>query len=130
MNVSGEKTGKYKILIVEDNLENAALMAEMLEVACGHSVVWTKNGHLALKEVSEQDFDVILMDIRMPEMSGFESSRQIRQLGYDMPIIAITSDATCLGNKELKNSGINSMVLKPFKFKQLEAAIEQAIGIN
>ena len=128
MDTSFAKTGRYKILIVEDDQTNAVLLTEMLEAVRGHSVVWTRNGHLALMAVCGQSFDVILMDIRMPEMSGFESSRQIRQLGCELPIIALTSDVTCIDNEELKRSGINFTVLKPFKLKQLDAAIEMAIG--
>jgi len=129
MDAQAMKTGRYKILIVEDDQTNAMLLTQMLEAARGHSVVWTRSGNLALKAVCGERFDIILMDIHMPEMSGFESSRQIRQLGYEVPIIALTSDATCVENDEVKRSGINLTVLKPFKFKQLEAAIERAIGV-
>jgi len=130
MDAAAVKTGRYKILIVEDDQTNAMLLTQMLEAARGHFVVWTRNGPLALKAVCDESFDVILMDIHMPEMSGFESSRQIRQLGYEVPIIALTSDATCIENEEIKSSGINFTVLKPFRFKQLEAVIESAVGLT
>lgn len=122
------KTERYKILIVEDDPANAVLLTEMLESVRGHSVVWARNGHLALSAVCRGNFDVILMDIHMPGMSGLESSRQIRQLGCEVPIIALTSDVTCLENEEIKVSGINYTVLKPFKFRQLETAIARAVS--
>jgi len=92
----------------------------------GLSCTIVNNGREAVKEVSESSFDVVLMDIEMPELNGFDAAEEIRQLdsaGKNTPIIALTGHS---GEEELNHCfevGMNDYVLKPIKRDVLEAAI-------
>jgi CheY-like chemotaxis protein len=85
-----------------------------------------QNGIEVLQELDGADFDVVLMDCQMPEMDGFEATREIRQRGDKdnrIPIIALTANATS-GDRDLcYSAGMNDFVTKPLKPKELEAAL-------
>jgi CheY-like chemotaxis protein len=98
-----EPKRSLKILLAEDNEVNQGVAEEMLR-SMGHRVQVVPNGRLAVLAVESDDFDLILMDVQMPEMGGHEATRAIRGIeekaGHQTPIIAMTAHAlrTCLGN--------------------------------
>ena len=108
---------KKKILIVDDNKINQIVTQKVLE-QYGMQHQTANNGQEALDIVQLNSFDAILMDINMPIMNGIESSKAIRSLNIETPIIALT--ATEFNNNEnLENYGINSSIIKPYKTEEL-----------
>lgn len=106
-----------RILLVEDNLVNQKL-AKMILTKAGYSVEVAANGKIAVETFSNNPdkFDTILMDVQMPEMDGYEATRQIRKLGFtNIPILAMTANAM-KGDRELcLEAGMNDYITKPIK---------------
>jgi len=115
--VREELKQSVRIILAEDNPVNQKLAMIMLSKA-GYKVTVVPNGKVAVETFSRtpDDFDTILMDIQMPEMDGYEATRQIRQLGFsEIPIIAMTANAM-KGDKELcLEAGMNDYIMKPIK---------------
>jgi CheY-like chemotaxis protein len=121
------QTQKRKILLAEDNVINQRLAVRMLE-NMGHQVVVAGDGAQALKKWEQESFDLIFMDVQMPEMDGFEATREIRRreekTGGHVPIIAMTAHAT-VGYQELcLQSGMDDYIAKPVSGKALAGALE------
>ncbi len=104
------------ILIVEDNPFNQKLITAVLTHA-GYSFEIAGNGRIALEKVHERDFDLILMDIMMPEMDGFEATRRIRAEARfdDIPIIALTASALLEDRQQAIDAGCNDYLIKPIE---------------
>ncbi len=106
-----------RILLVEDNLVNQKL-ASMILTKAGYSVEVAGNGRIAVEmfNARAEEFDIILMDVQMPEMDGYEATRQLRELGFtDIPILAMTANAM-KGDRELcLEAGMNDYISKPIK---------------
>lgn len=119
-----------KILLVEDNVFNREIMAEILS-GYGFVIDTAENGSVALEKVSAAssgDYDLILMDVQMPVMDGFEATRRIRALkndAADIPIIAMTADAFEEDRKMAFEAGMNAHLSKPVDFKNLESVLTE-----
>ena len=86
-----------------------------------------ENGLEAIELVKKHKFDLILMDIHMPILNGFDASKKIRELGITTPIIALTaSDKNEIIN-EMAINGINDVLVKPFEIKDLQVIIEKHV---
>ena len=133
----GDGTGEtgarpLTVLLAEDNPINQIYVQELLEMD-GHSVVVAHTGRRALEALRKQRFDVILMDIQMPEMDGLEATRAIRadQSGdFDptIPIVALTAHALKGDRETFLRAGMNEYLSKPVSPTDLEAALARAIG--
>jgi PAS domain S-box-containing protein len=113
------------ILLVEDSLINQAVMAAMLRNA-GHLVDLADSGTKGIEAASEKHYDIILMDVSMPDMSGMEATAIIRQLGGAaalVPIIAITAHALAGYQEMCLASGMNGYATKPISQKDLLALV-------
>jgi PAS domain S-box-containing protein len=127
--VSRVATTPLQILIVEDNLANQKLAASILGHA-GHHVTVASHGGEALVLLQQSRFDVVLMDLQMPEMDGFETTRRIRRgaeegvLVPDVPIIAVTAGAMMGEKQRCLDVGMNDFLLKPYLAGQLLQIIE------
>jgi signal transduction histidine kinase/DNA-binding response OmpR family regulator len=121
-----------RILLAEDNPVNQKLAMMMLSKA-GYKVTVVANGRLAVETfvAAPDDFDTILMDIQMPEMDGYEATRQIRSRGYgDIPIIAMTANAM-KGDKELcLEAGMNDYLSKPIKRELVFQILERWLSLE
>jgi CheY-like chemotaxis protein len=120
-----------RILLAEDNPVNQHLALRLLENE-GHSVIAVGNGSDAVRAASEQFFDVILMDVHMPEMDGIEATRKIR--GVEMstrmhiPIIAMTANAMTQDREACLAAGMDGYVPKPINLKELLTTLARVIN--
>ncbi len=122
-----EERRRLNILVAEDNLVNQRLAVRLLEKR-GHSVSIADNGKLALQSLEKAPFDLVLMDVQMPEMDGLEATTSIRNrertTGKHIPIIAMTAN-TMVGDRELcLNAGMDGYISKPLQLKELFETIE------
>jgi len=106
------KLSDKRVLIAEDNELNQQVVVELVHRA-GIKVDCVINGKLAVSKASENKYDMILMDLHMPIMDGFDASSKLREMGVDIPIVAITADAMDTVKKKCKNAGIDDIVTKP-----------------
>ncbi len=125
---------KASILIVEDNDANLETMTGYLK-SRGYHLIEARNGHQAisiLDRATSDCPDVILMDIQMPRMDGFEATRRIRQLPHcaTIPIIALTALAMPSDRQKCLDAGANHYVTKPVKLGQLVLTIESLLHGN
>ncbi|MBC8354947.1 MAG: PAS domain-containing protein [Planctomycetes bacterium] len=116
------KLGSLRILLTEDNVVNQKLAQGVLSRQ-GHDVVIANNGREAIDALHSGEFDVVLMDVQMPEMDGFEATRAIRlaeqMTGKHQPVIAMTAHAMA-GDRELCiESGMDEYVSKPIRVNEL-----------
>jgi CheY-like chemotaxis protein len=111
--------GKIKILVVEDNPLNQKLAAFML-ANWGFKHDICSNGKQALERIRLNTYDLILMDIQMPEMDGYDTTRYIRtELELGLPIIAMTSQVVPGEREKCLVAGMNDYIEKPIKEEQL-----------
>ncbi|WP_232043548.1 hybrid sensor histidine kinase/response regulator [Alteromonas sp. 76-1] len=110
---------KTRVLLAEDNDINVEVIMAMLN-ATNLQIIRAANGNDAIYTLSQQSFDVILMDIQMPEMDGYEATRVIRhQMNGTLPIIALTANAMQQDIDACLNAGMNDHVSKPIRKEKL-----------
>jgi PAS domain S-box-containing protein len=112
-----------KILIAEDNLINIKIATRFLN-KMGHNVVSAINGKKALDKLSKEKYDLVLMDIEMPEMNGIEATQRLRNCeagtqNADIPVIAMTAHVLNEFKADCINAGMNDFVSKPVNFYEL-----------
>lgn len=107
-----------KILVVDDNPFNRALIRGILE-AEGACVEEAQNGKEAVEAVSRQDFDIVLMDLLMPLMDGFETTTKIRAMGLTLPIIAVSAISLKQDKKRAIEAGCTDFLPKPVEANSL-----------
>jgi CheY-like chemotaxis protein len=120
-----------RVLVAEDNRVNQRLTARLLEKR-GHSVTVVDNGHAALQALGEASFDVVLLDVQMPEMDGFETAAAIRSqeetTGRHLPLVAMTAHALKQDEERCRAAGMDGYVSKPIQPQQLFATIERLVS--
>lgn len=117
-----------RILLVEDNELNLKVAKKFLE-KWNYEVDIAENGKIAIEKYSENNYDLILMDLHMPEMDGLEATYKIKLMEKEgekpVPIIALTADVMRENINELYSQGISDYVSKPFNAPELKAKIEK-----
>ena len=116
-----------RILLAEDIEVNQYLARTILE-KWGCIITIANNGEEAIKLQSEQDFDLILMDVRMPIINGIEATEVIRLQGSDIAIIALTANATSAEIEKCLTSGMDGYLSKPYTQEQLFLAINESLA--
>ncbi|MGH8053409.1 MAG: two-component regulator propeller domain-containing protein [Stenotrophomonas sp.] len=111
-----------QVLLVEDDATIAAVIRGLLEVH-GHSVVHAAHGLAALAEVSNTRFDVALLDLDLPGIDGFGLAVQLRTMGYDMPLIAVTARSDSDAEPQARQAGFDDFLRKPVTAQMLLEAI-------
>jgi CheY-like chemotaxis protein/anti-sigma regulatory factor (Ser/Thr protein kinase) len=125
--ISLKSTKKLYVLLVEDNKINQVVTQKILD-SFGYATTIVNDGYEAIELLKNKSFDVILMDINMPRINGFETSMLIRNLGMDTPIIALTAFDKQEIIEQIKNSSINGVIVKPFESKDLYDLIIELVG--
>ncbi|PHQ29787.1 ATP-binding protein [Leeuwenhoekiella nanhaiensis] len=110
-----EILGEKHILIVDDNLINQLVTIKNVQ-NLGFTATTASSGLEAIDKVREEHFDLILMDINMPGMNGFEATREIRKFNQDIVILALTATEISEINRDLEANGLNGAILKPYPF--------------
>ncbi|RZM06985.1 MAG: response regulator [Pedobacter sp.] len=115
-----------RILVAEDNPINQRLILQILK-KLGYTAVMAGNGYEVLDGLKKADYDLILMDIQMPEMDGLEATRRIRQQGIPQPyIIAMTGNAMSEDRNNCLREGMNNYLAKPMKLESIKAMLRNA----
>ena len=118
------------LLLAEDNVINQRIARKVLENE-GHTVLVARNGREALALAQTGSFDLILMDVQMPEMDGFDATAAIRKLEAEsaahVPIIGVTAHAMKGDHERCLAAGMDGYVSKPIRPAALFAAIEKAV---
>ena len=125
-----QQCGPLRILLAEDNPINQMLVRTMLQKS-GHTVRVVENGRLAVAAVAAEDFDIVLMDMQMPEMGGEEATRAIRALlapKNRVPVLALTADVMAEHREQYLRAGVDGLVAKPIDWRLLSEAIGTAVG--
>jgi CheY-like chemotaxis protein/HPt (histidine-containing phosphotransfer) domain-containing protein len=130
------RRGGLHVLLAEDNRVNQLVATRILE-KLGHQVTVVSNGREAVSVVRSAKFDVIAMDVQMPEMDGLEATTEIRRwertMGTHIPIIALTAHAMKGDRERCLEAGMDGYTSKPIRINELEQAIAKfvpAISVN
>ena len=112
-------------MIAEDNLINQQLIKHILG-NLGYEPDTVENGQLAVEAASDLDYDLILMDVQMPEMDGLEATRRIRQEPLKQPVIvALTANAMQGDREECLQAGMDDYISKPVRLDELMRLLEK-----
>ena len=125
---NAQKAGpSLRILVAEDNAVNQKLIARLLEKR-GHNVKIAANGREALGALEQGTFDLVLMDLQMPEMDGFEATDELRKReklsALHTSVIALTAHAMKGDRERCLNAGMDGYLSKPIRAKELDDVLE------
>jgi signal transduction histidine kinase/CheY-like chemotaxis protein/HPt (histidine-containing phosphotransfer) domain-containing protein len=120
------KEHPLSILLVEDNPINQKVVLMLLK-RLGYGADIANNGVEALSMIDQRTYDLLLMDVQMPEMDGLETTRRIRarKLTRQPPIVAMTANAMAEDRQACLDAGMNEVITKPFKFETLIATLQR-----
>ncbi len=125
--IDADPSRRLRILLAEDNLSNQLIATSYLE-KMGHRVDVANNGREAVDAAAALPYDLILMDVQMPEVDGLEATRQIRALigpARTTPIVALTANAFAQDERICREAGMDGFVAKPFEPSVLAAAVSR-----
>ena len=122
-NIEGKYTLKTKILIVDDDVDALALMEELFENK-GYQPVTATNGLEALKQIGEDEPDMVITDIRMPEMDGMQLLAELSKRYPHIPVIMITAHGTIEAAVEAIKMGAKDYILKPLRLDEILTKVE------
>lgn len=122
-------SGKH-ILLVEDNEVNVMLVSRLLK-RWGVTYDVAENGQMAVEQSTEKDYDLVLMDLHMPVMDGYQATRKIREMQgekYRVPIVALTASAVTVVREDMLKQGFDELVYKPYPPKELFAKLKTLLS--
>lgn len=118
--------GMLRVLVIDDDAEIRRLLCEILASA-GHLVADAGNGADGVEIFKKEAFDLVLTDLEMPEMSGWEVARSIKHHNPDVTIALITGWGETIDISQLRESGISTIINKPFRMDQI-IHLARAVG--
>ena len=132
--IDGHILDGLKILIADDNEYNRIVAEDTLKSKADVTIETASNGHEAIELLKVHEFDIVMMDVQMPEMNGFEATTFIRtnlfSLKKDIPIIALTASVLRTDLDKCRQAGMNSYIPKPFSASQLILGIAEVLDIK
>lgn len=111
------------VLVVDDNKINLLITKKNIEKIGGYSCQTISNGKEAISIVKEKDFDMIFMDINMPDMDGYEVTKHIRMFNSSIPILALTALNSAEISTKAEAAGIDQIITKPYVFEDFKAIV-------
>jgi CheY-like chemotaxis protein len=123
---NGELLGK-KVLVVDDAPDNRILFQYFLK-KWGVEVTFAENGQEGMEKALEHQFDVVLMDMQMPILDGYEATKRLRSMGYNKPIVAVTAHAMKEDRDHCLEVGCNDYVSKPIQSDTLYKLIKEVVA--
>jgi len=117
------------VLVIDDTKNIRALLTKCLEIE-GYGVKTAADGKTALEIISKERFDLIFLDIRMPEISGTEVLRRMRELGINTPVVIITAFATVKNAVDCTQLGAVAYLQKPFTETKIKSVLEEMLHIK
>lgn len=117
-----------KVLVIDDNIINNMVASKLL-ISWQAEVETAGDGYAALEKIKTNAFDMVLMDLHMPVMNGFDAITEIRRLGYTMPIIALTANANEDEKRKIIALGGNDYLTKPFVPQELHDKIQEHLQL-
>jgi CheY-like chemotaxis protein len=122
-----------RILLAEDNTVNQVLAVRLLEKR-GHKVTVAANGKEALAAIEKDSFDLVFMDVQMPEMDGFEATERIRAnekaSGNHLPVIAMTAHAMAGDRERCIQAGMDDYLTKPIRSQELDDVLKRCFPMT
>lgn len=124
-----------RVLVAEDNHVNQLLATRLLEKR-GHRVVMTANGREALEALAKNSYDLVLMDVQMPEMDGIQATTAIREKekekgdGIRQPVIAVTAHVMKGDQERCQAAGMDGYLSKPIRPQQLDEILEKYMALR
>jgi two-component system capsular synthesis sensor histidine kinase RcsC len=120
-------TQKGSVLLVDDNPVNRELIQQQLETL-GYTVDTAEDGEVASRLWRDDHYDIVLTDINMPNMNGYELTRWLRARGVSLPILAVTATALASEKATCKQAGIDDLLLKPLSLERLDEAVSRHLA--
>lgn len=117
------------VLLAEDNENNQRLLSLYL-TKMGVRVTVAENGEVALQHVQNKYYDLVLMDMQMPVLSGVDTTQQLRDSGYTLPVVALTANATQEDRRQCLEAGCNDFLTKPVTRDKLYQMVAQYVPPN
>jgi CheY-like chemotaxis protein/anti-sigma regulatory factor (Ser/Thr protein kinase) len=124
-----KKQRKTKILVIEDEQDVRELLKDIL-TDNGHEVETASHGRQGLKVFSEHHFDLVFTDLGMPEMSGWQVAKEVKKINKKTPVALITGWEVQLDQSELKKSGVDLWVNKPFQVDEIRRLVDKGIDLQ
>ena len=127
------RSARLRILVAEDNLVNQRLLSRILE-KMGHQVILANDGKAVLRLLTQQQIDLIAMDMQMPNMDGIEATLSIRAMeqgsGRHVPIVAMTANAFDEDRRKCQEAGMDGFVVKPISSQSIRQEIERVVALQ
>ena len=117
---------KTKILLIEDHKVTLDILAENL-INQGHSVHKADNGMAGIKMFKDGNYDIVITDVGLPDISGWAVSKKIKDMSPQVPIVFITGWGNQLSSSQLKEYGVDFILAKPFKIEEISSIIKKAL---
>ncbi len=119
-----ELSKNLEILVAEDNLINQKV-AQSIFKHLGQHIDIANDGNEAIERVNSKSYDIIFMDLDMPNKNGFEAAEELRKKGYQIPIIAMTASVSESNKNQALKVGMNDYIIKPVKNETIQAILEK-----
>lgn len=123
---SGEGTSSYRLLLVDDDPEILNILRDMLRLK-GHKVVATSDGEKALDLLASSHFDLVITDLGMPVVSGWEIAKRVKEKDGNTPVVMITGWGAQYEDEDLGSRGVDLMLAKPLSWDKLLGSIERML---